>query len=242
MSTLISVTEATQNWADQRGLPMVFTAETGSTNDDAKAAAMSESEPLVIYVTAHQHSGRGRGTNTWLDTGSGESLLSTWSWKLSASPQAITAPRIGLAVFKAVSKTWPSLEWGLKAPNDIYLSGHKSGGLLVETVSSGSNFRLLIGLGLNILNHPRRFQEAEHISKKLGAAPDEGEWFQFLDDLHAEFTAALPEVVQTTLSENNREDLKDALNANSARPFTVTEVSAQGDLVHAQGKVRWTDL
>lgn len=242
MSDLISIAETTQNWADQRGLEVVYTPETGSTNDDAKKRAMAESQPLVIYVTSHQNAGRGRGTNTWLDTGSGECLLSTWSWQLSASPQAITAPRIGLAVFRAVTHAWPSLDWGLKAPNDIYLGGQKAGGLLVETVSSGSNFRLLIGLGLNVLNHPRRFQEAEHLSKKLNHAPDEGDWFQFLDDLHAELSASLMEVVQSELTDAVREDLKDALNANSSRPYVVTEVSAQGDLLHAQGKVRWTDL
>lgn len=242
MSTLISVGETTQNWADERNIAVVYTNETGSTNEDAKKNAMAEAQPLVIYVTSHQSSGRGRGTNTWLDTGSGESLLSTWSWSLTSSPQAITAPRIGLAVFRAITHAWPSLDWGLKAPNDIYLGGQKAGGLLVETVSSGSNYRLLIGLGLNILNHPRRFQEAEHLSEKLSHVPDEGDWYQFLDDLYAEFSASLMEVVQSELTDSAREDLKSALNANSRRPFTVTDVSAHGDLIHAQGKVRWTDL
>lgn len=242
MSALNSVTEATQNWAKQRGVEIVYSPQTGSTNDDAKKSAMSESENFVLYVTDHQSAGRGRGNNSWLDTGAGENLLSTWSWEIAKAPQAITGPRIGLALFKAASDTWPSLEWGLKAPNDIYLGGHKAGGLLVETVSSGAQFRLLIGLGLNVLNHPRRFNDAQHISKKLHAAPDEGDWFQFLDSLQAEFTAALPEIALPVLTDSARVALQDALNANSSRPFTVTEVTAQGDLVHAQGKVRWTDL
>lgn len=242
MSTLTSVGDTTQSWADQRGFPVVFSAQTVSTNDDAKKNAMGESQPFVLYVTSHQTGGRGRGSNTWLDTGGGECLLSTWSFAMAQSPQAISAPRIGLAQFRALTRTWPSLEWGLKAPNDIYLGGNKAGGLLVETVSSGSTFRLLIGLGLNVLNHPRRFNEAEHVSKKLSHAPDEGDWFKFLDELHSEFSSSLKEITAPVLSESAREALCDALNANSSRPFTVNEVTPQGDLLHAQGKVRWTDL
>jgi BirA family biotin operon repressor/biotin-[acetyl-CoA-carboxylase] ligase len=242
MSTMTSVAETTQNWADQRQLPVVFTLQTGSTNDDAKKAALGETDDLVLYVTAHQTSGRGRGTNVWLDTGNGEGLLSTWSLHVDHSPQSITAPRIGLALFTAANTVWPSLEWSLKAPNDLHLNGHKVGGLLVESVTGGSKHRLLIGLGMNILNHPRRFSEAEHLSKPLHTAPDEGEWFQFLDELRSEFINAVPEILNATLSDAAGLALTHALNANSARTFTVTQVSPQGDLIHAKGKVRWTDL
>ncbi|MGZ3723819.1 MAG: hypothetical protein ACXVA9_12840 [Bdellovibrionales bacterium] len=242
MATMTSVAETTQNWADQRQLPVVFTLQTGSTNDDAKKAALSESEDLVLYVTAHQTSGRGRGSNTWLDTGNGEGLLSTWSLHVDSSPQSITAPRIGLALFTAANAVWPSLEWSLKAPNDLYLNGHKVGGLLVESVSGGDSHRLLIGLGMNILNHPRRFNEAQHLSKALHTAPDEGEWFQFLDELRGEFMNAVPEILNPTLTGSACLALAHALNSNSARAFTVNYVSPQGDLVHAKGTVRWTDL
>ena len=242
MAVMSSVSETTQNWADQRQIPIVFTLQTGSTNDDAKKAALGESSDFVFYITAHQTSGRGRGKNVWLDTGNGEGLLSTWSLFVDSPPQAITAPRIGLALFRAANAAWPSLEWSLKAPNDLHLNGHKVGGLLVESVSGGSNHRLLIGLGMNILNHPRRFNEAEHLSKPLHAAPSEGEWFQFLDELRSEFTNAVPEILVANLTDSACSDLADALNANSSRAFTVQTVTPQGDLIHNQGKVRWIDL
>lgn len=242
MSTVTSVAETTQRWADQRQIPVMFTLQTGSTNDDAKKAALQEADPLVLYVTAHQTAGRGRGANVWLDTGSGEGLLSTWSMHMDSSPQSITGPRVGLALFTAANAVWPSLEWSLKAPNDLYLSGHKVGGLLVETVSGGSRYRLLIGLGINVLNHPRRFDQAEHLSKPLHNAPDEGEWFQFLDELHKEFSLSLQDITQPVLSAADCAALMHALNANSEKPFTVLRVSPQGDLLFAKGKVRWTEL
>lgn len=236
--TVLSISETTRSWAEQRQMTLVYESETGSTNDNAKRNAFSDGAASVLYLATHQTQGRGRGQNTWLDTGNGECLLSTWSYSVASSPQSITAPRIGLALFKAVRAVWPSLEWSLKAPNDLFLNGAKIGGLLVETVSSGDRFRLIIGLGLNVLNHPRRFAEAEHLSD----TPSEGEWFQFLDELHAEFGRAVNEALQPALADSARRELMHALNANAAKKFTVLDVSPQGDLHHADGHVAWTDL
>jgi len=241
MSQLQSVLDTTVSWALQRQFDVRSSAQTGSTNDDAKTAALREDGDFVLYVTGHQDHGRGRGRNVWLDTGSGEALLSTWSFNVASAPQPIAAPRIGLALFQAVSSVWPSLEWSLKAPNDLFLAGQKVGGLLLESVSGGGDFRLLIGLGLNVLNHPRRF-EADHISDHLGHTLDEGEWFQFLDALFDQFSKALGDCVQRELSASACKALAQAVNANANRPFVIKEVTPQGDLIHTQGRVRWMDL
>lgn len=242
MAQLQSITDSTAQWASQRQIALALTAETDSTNADAKENAFHEDADCVLYLTAHQNAGRGRGQNTWLDTGSGESLLCTWSYTVPTSPQAIAAPRIGLAVFEAASSAWPSLQWSLKAPNDLFLDGLKVGGLLVESVSSGNQFRLLIGFGFNVLNHPRRFSEANHLSQVLHEGLGEGEWFQFLDELHTQLKVAVNEAQQPTLSSANCLSLERALNANPAKPFTVTKVSPQGDLLHAAGQQSWMDL
>ena len=147
-----------------------------------------------------------------------------------------------LLCFERPGAHWPSLEWSLKAPNDLYLEGLKVGGLLVETVSGGMEFRLLIGLGLNILNHPRRFDTAEHLSKSLNAVPEEGDWFQFLDELFNEFKAASVACLQPEMSEASCRELVQALNANSAKPFVVQSVKPNGDITHSKGQIRWTDL
>lgn len=240
---LISILDTTREWTEQRHLPCVATRETNSTNDDAKARAAGESDALVVFVTGHQTAGRGRGANTWLDTGSGEALLSTWSFQVHGAPQAITAPRVGLAVFSAAAATWPSLGWSLKAPNDLYLDGHKVGGLLLETLSqTTSGARLLIGFGLNVVNHPRSFSTATHITGALGRMPDEGEWYQFLDELVDRLRAAVSECTEPQLSTVVRERLKNALNANPNRQVMVSEVSPEGDLHHGGGVIRWTEL
>lgn len=242
MVKVISITDATVDWATQRQVTHHYHPETASTNSDAKSSALSESDDFVLYLTAHQTAGRGRGANTWLDTGNGENLLSTWSFRVDAAPQPIIAPRIGLALFSAASSVWPSLEWSLKAPNDLFLAGRKVGGLLVETVTNGSDSRLLIGLGLNVLNHPRRLTDADHMGQALQNSIDSGEWFQFLDQLQAELLNIAKEANRAQLNSEECRQLVEALNANSQRPFPIQQVSAQGDLIHAKGRVSWKDL
>lgn len=237
-----SISETTQAWAGQREIPVIFNAETGSTNDNCKARALSETSTFMLELTDHQTKGRGRGINYWLDTGTGENLLSTWSFKAGAAPQAITAPRIGLAIYQAAASTWPSLPWSLKAPNDLLLGGKKCAGILVETVSDGHKHRLLIGFGFNVLNHPRKFNDATHLSQALGRAPEEGEWFQFLDQFKEEVLAALPDVAQAELSESVRTQLLGALNANPNGGIKISKISPRGDLIHSGGTISWSDI
>lgn len=242
MDGIGSVTDITVNWALQRHLALSLESQTGSTNDDAKAQALNETADLVLYLTAHQTSGRGRNTNQWLDTGAGESLLSTWSFATKRAPQSITGPRVGLALFQACQKIWPLLQWALKAPNDLYLDGAKVAGLLVEAVTDGSHHRLLIGLGFNIFNHPRSFAAATHLAQALGQRPSESEWFRFLDELKAHFTEAVLDAGRPELTDTVRFELAQALNANPKRAFLVEEISPAGDLIHTGGRVAWTDL
>lgn len=242
MAELSSVIESTGNWALQRGLALISEAQTGSTNDDAKRTALVERAGLVLYLASHQTAGRGRAANTWLDTGAGESLLSTWSFETQRPPQAITGPRIGVALFAAAQKIWPQLNWSLKAPNDLYLNGVKVAGLLVETVSDGQEFRLIVGLGFNVLNHPRRFTNATHLADALGSRPSEADWFRFLDELKAQFTEAGADSARAELTPTVRHELLQALNANSNRPYVVKDISPSGDIVHDGGRIPWTDL
>jgi BirA family biotin operon repressor/biotin-[acetyl-CoA-carboxylase] ligase len=195
-----------------------------------------------LYVASHQTAGRGRATNTWLDTGAGESLLSTWSFQCKRPPQAITGPRVGLALFQACRKIWTQLNWSLKAPNDLYLDGVKVAGLLIETLTNGRDHRMLIGLGLNVVNHPRRFSNATHLGHALGHAPSESDWFRFLDELKAQFNEAVQDSARPELTATVRHELTQALNANPARAYAVEDISPSGDILYQGGRIPWTDL
>lgn len=242
MAKLNSLLETTAEWARQREIPALITNETPSTNDDAKKAALSDNGPLTVYVTGHQTAGRGRGANTWLDTGAGESLLSTWSLAMSKAPQAITGPRLGLATFRAMNAVWPSVNFSLKAPNDILIDGKKVLGLLTEVVSDGRQHRLLIGVGFNVFNHPRAMTEATHLVETLPDGVNEAQWFQFLDKFVEEIKSAAVEVESPELSVSARRQLTAALRANPNSKIDIRDISPQGDIIHASGTISWHDL
>jgi BirA family biotin operon repressor/biotin-[acetyl-CoA-carboxylase] ligase len=147
---------------------------------------------------------------------------------------------VGLAVFNAASEAWPDLAWSLKAPNDLLLAGKKCGGLLVETVSNGSEHRLLIGFGFNILNHPRKLSDATHLGESHGVT--DSEWFQFLEVLNSEFEKANVECQRAELTETACRELASALNANPNLKSKITKISARGDIVSASGTVSWMDI
>ncbi len=240
MSSLKSVFDTTVAWAEQRQIALATFDEIGSTNDEAKTEAAVLGDDAKLYLAAHQTHGRGRGKNTWLDTGAGESLLSSWSFHIRQPPQAITGPLIGKALFRSVETVWASLDWSIKPPNDLYLGDHKMAGLLVESVSQGDEHRLVIGLGMNILNHPRAITNATHFTGSGGDANvAEGEWYQFLDVLFGQFRIALADVVLPHLSLDTRSTLLKALNAFPLKKEPYLEVSPNGDLSTKSGSVPW---
>src|SRR5262249_28071101 len=162
---------------EQRQVNVEAHDETPSTNDQSKEEASSIGPEPKLYLAAHQTHGRGRGKNTWSDTGAGESLLSSWSFQLAGPAQAITGPPLGDALYRSACAIWPSLEWSLKAPNDLYLGPSKVAGLLVEAVSQGDSHRLIVGLGMNVLNHPRAIANSTHLGLSFGESGlAEGEW------------------------------------------------------------------
>ena len=73
------------------------------------------------------------------------------------SPQPIMAPLIGLALLKSCQFVWPNLKLSLKAPNDLFLMHKKVAGLLTESIQQGDKHRLIIGLGMNINDHPQGY-------------------------------------------------------------------------------------
>jgi len=235
-----SVYQTTELWAKQRQVQIEAFDEIGSTNDEAKREAFDLGEEPKLYIAAHQTKGRGRGKNHWLDTGAGESLLASWSYHLSQPPQFITGPRIGEALYRAAHSVWPTLAWSLKAPNDLYLKDNKVAGLLVETVSQGSSHRLIIGLGMNVLNHPRAIDTATHFTTSSGGVNDT-EWYQFLDVLNGQFISALEEIVLPHLKNEIRENLLKALNAFPLKKEPFLDVTSSGDLITKSGSISWME-
>lgn len=139
------------------GRPLVVKAETGSTSDDARAAAAAGAPHGAAFVADAQTRGRGRGGHTW-HSPAGENVYLS----MVARPRlgAATIAPITLAVGVAIARVLEARLAGgpplwLKWPNDV-LAGpaahkRKLAGVLVEGQLRGSEVTsLVIGVGVNV--------------------------------------------------------------------------------------------
>jgi BirA family biotin operon repressor/biotin-[acetyl-CoA-carboxylase] ligase len=152
---------------------------TGSTNDDALAAAKSGAPSGTLIVADHQSQGRGRSGYAW-QSPPGDNLLFSLLLRPASRvwPGAALTLSVGLAVRAALAphSGEPLL---VKWPNDVLAQRRKLAGILCEgqVGASGALEALVLGVGVNV--HTTRFEgELATIATSLaltragsGAAP-----------------------------------------------------------------------
>jgi BirA family biotin operon repressor/biotin-[acetyl-CoA-carboxylase] ligase len=132
-----------------------------STNDRALELAALEALDVPLLILAdEQTAGRGRGKNHWW-SGAGALTFSLVFDPARVGAGALRAehwPRValtaGVALCDALGELAPHLDFGLKWPNDVLLSGKKVAGILVEIPPARPPVprRLVLGMGLNVNN------------------------------------------------------------------------------------------
>lgn len=147
----------------------------------------------VLLVAEHQSAGRGRQGRTW-QSEAGASLTFSLALPIAAGVDcAGLSLAVGVALADALDDEpahrsaagdtaaagTATMRIGLKWPNDLWLldaggAGRKLGGVLIETLTAGSQRLVVIGIGLNV----RPFERT---------APSTG--FAGLSELHPEATA-----------------------------------------------------
>ncbi len=241
---MIDIGLSTVEWSKSNKIPTWFEAVTTSTNDVAKEQGF-KNESSWIFVTNEQTKGRGRNTNSWLNSeNEGSSLLISWCFKLKSAPQPISSPLFGWAVFKSLNDEF-DLNLSIKAPNDIYANSKKLGGILLESVTQGSKHFICVGIGLNILSKPKNFSEAGSLKEEIGVDINKDRWFRFLSSLNTNLTEAtvmcqnseIPSVVQNEI----------LLALKKWPENNVAKILSNGDLIIDDGsgesfEVPWTDL
>lgn len=160
---------------------LIEKAETGSTNDDAKALARAGC-PAGTVVWAHrQTAGRGRQGNDWttLDGNLFMTLV------LRPDTDAVGAGQLSFVAAVALAETLRevlplSANVSLKWPNDVLLDGKKAAGILLETESApgGKMEWVVIGIGLNLRAAPQGAASLADYGALLSAA-------SALEKLHA---------------------------------------------------------
>jgi BirA family biotin operon repressor/biotin-[acetyl-CoA-carboxylase] ligase len=125
--------------------------ETGSTNEDVRAAAVAGAPEGTVVVAEHQTAGRGRLDRRWVAP-----PRSGLTFSLLLRPTTVPARRwpwlpllAGRAVVDGLTAT-TGLTVRLKWPNDVLVDERKLGGILVERVETPTGAAAVVGIGLNV--------------------------------------------------------------------------------------------
>jgi BirA family biotin operon repressor/biotin-[acetyl-CoA-carboxylase] ligase len=131
--------------------PVRVFAETGSTNDDAKALAREGAAAGTLVIADAQTAGRGRSGARW-HSPPGSNLYFSMVLRPAISPAAVAPFTLvtGLVVLHAVEKRTPRRAM-LKWPNDVHVDGRKLAGILVEGQVRGDALAsVVVGIGINV--------------------------------------------------------------------------------------------
>lgn len=135
------------------GRPLVLRHETGSTNDDVRAAAQAGAPTGYTVLADAQRAGRGRRGRAW-HSPPGESLYVSVLLRprLAPADAPVIALAAALAVCDAVATVLPSDRvLTIKWPNDVRVDGRKVAGVLVEGALRGAALaHAVVGIGLNV--------------------------------------------------------------------------------------------
>lgn len=235
------VGKVSQDWAEKSQIPAWYAQETTSTNVIAKEG-LAGFAPITLYLTEHQTAGRGRGDNTWSEASEqGSALFSSWVFQLSKAPQPVLAPAIGLALWTALSASFPWLEFSLKAPNDLYLNDKKVAGILLENIQQGSAHRLIVGLGLNVWKAPANIANSISLYDGLKENLTESAWINVLDRLLLEMSLAISQT-RAVLSSTQCLGLLHSLNQFPGLKHIYQKVDPDGSLWSSEKKINWSEL
>jgi len=101
----------------------------------------------AVCLAEYQTAGRGQQGRRWVSPHASGLCLSL-GWTFASVPQALSLT-LGVGVVQ-VLETLGAKDVGLKWPNDVVWHGKKLAGLLVESRYVSGEWRLVIGLGMNV--------------------------------------------------------------------------------------------
>lgn len=131
--------------------------------DSTNAALLRAAATLpdgTLAAAEVQTAGRGRLGRRWETPRGAAVLLSVLLHEPAEAPLVPVAALLGaLAACEGIAETAacePRVRW----PNDLVIEGRKVGGVLAETTALGERRALVIGLGINCLQHAGHFPPA----------------------------------------------------------------------------------
>jgi len=135
------------------GRSLTVLDETGSTNDDARAALLSDAPNGLTIVADQQQRGRGSRGREWQSPAGTDLYLSIVDRpEVAATVLPILTLAVGLAVADTIDHFLGDPgRVAIKWPNDVWIDGRKVSGILIEAVATGASIDgVVIGIGLNV--------------------------------------------------------------------------------------------
>jgi BirA family transcriptional regulator, biotin operon repressor / biotin---[acetyl-CoA-carboxylase] ligase len=128
-----------------------YAAITGSTNNDAVAAARNGAPHGSVWFAEEQTAGRGRGDHKWVsNAGQGLYVSVLLRPELAAVHLPLLPLVAGLAAAEAIGAA-SGLTADLRWPNDLLIGPNKTGGILVESkIEGGRAAYTVVGIGINV--------------------------------------------------------------------------------------------
>ncbi len=127
-----------------------------STLDAAKLRLEAGSDAPFVIAAREQTKGRGRAGRVWKSTPGNLAVTFHQPFEGSHQEAARLSFTVSLAVRDVLKNLAPEAEVRIKWPNDVLLNQRKVCGILLENLGGTQNnsLRLLIGIGVNLANHP----------------------------------------------------------------------------------------
>jgi BirA family transcriptional regulator, biotin operon repressor / biotin---[acetyl-CoA-carboxylase] ligase len=126
-----------------------------STNEAAALWARSGVPQGALIVADHQTAGRGRHRRIW-QADPGKNLLFSIILRPTLPLDRISVLPLlaGLAAAQAIDALASPVTVTLKWPNDLFIAGKKTGGILLESSQSGGSTQppdfIVLGIGINV--------------------------------------------------------------------------------------------
>ena len=129
---------------------LVLLSTIDSTNSFVKRFSEEHGQTGIVALAERQTAGRGRHGRRWLSSFAGGINLSIlWEFELRTSSLDGMSLAAGVAVRRALTQVGvPGVKF--KWPNDLFLSGKKVGGILLEVLGDPSGpCSVIVGVGIN---------------------------------------------------------------------------------------------
>ena len=137
------------------GHSLVYFEQVDSTNSYIRSLSSDNAGHGLVCLTDYQTQGRGQYKRRWM-TEPGANLTFTLNFKPNKADRLHVLTLACALAASELAEEVTGQPSRLKWPNDIFAAGKKLGGLLTETIFTGSVLnRVMVGIGLNV--NQRRF-------------------------------------------------------------------------------------